>query len=133
MAIPAVRSKSEMWEDLIRAEVQGSAVQALSCVCNFVKAHADESFASVEKRLRVQGRVTHLFARSVEEQAREFGNMPEVVAVLDPRTFERRPYIVRVLMECYPDLAPKIQAFGANQAENLVRLKDAGIPVLRIV
>lgn len=132
MAVPAVRSKSEMWDDIIRAEARGDAVSSMSLVCNFVRAHADETFLSVERRLRAQNRQTHLFARSLEEQAGEFGPLPRGVAVVDPRTLEKRTYMVRVLLACYPDLAPKIRAFGANQAQNLERLKDAGISILKL-
>ncbi len=132
MAVPAVRSKSEMWSDILNAEAQGDAVCTLNQVCDFVRAHPDESFLSVERRLRAQNRQTHLFARSLEEQAREFGPLPRGAAVVDPRTFERRTYVVRVLLDCSPALALKIRAFGANQAQNLERLKDAGISLLRL-
>lgn len=132
MAVPAVRSKSEIWSDILNAEAQGDPVRTMTHVCDFLRAHPDESFFSVERRLRVQNRLTHLFARSLEEHAGEFGALPRGVAVLDPRTMEKRTYVVRVLLACYPDLAPKIRAFGANQAQNLERLKDAGISILKL-
>lgn len=132
MAIPAVRAKSELWDEILRAESKGNAVEVLMKVCDFVQSHADETFASVERRLRVQNRATHLFAQTEEERSKECGELPDAAVVVDPRTQEKRTYVVRVLLSTYTDLAPKIREFGANQAENLRRLGDAGIAVLKL-
>lgn len=132
MAIPAVRSKSEIWAEILEAESRGKAIEVLVKICDFVESHADETFASVERRLRVQNRPTHLFAHSEEERSKEFGELPEAAVVMDPRTQEKRTYVVRVLLNTDANLALKIREFGANQAENLKRLGDAGIPVLKL-
>lgn len=130
MAIPAVRAKSEIWAEILEAESRGKAVEVLMKVCDFVQSHADETFVSVERRLRVQNRPTHLVAQSEEERSKEFGELPDAAVVLDPRTHEKRTYIVRVLLSTDAELASKIRQFGANQAENLRRLGDAGLPVI---
>ncbi len=125
----AAISKSETWDRIVQAETTGNATNVLMAIKDHIYQHPDESFNTVERRLRVEGRVTHIFAETMEQRNREGRIGAGYFA--DVHTGAHCKFGVRILMRSYPNLWPVIAKLSANREENLERLKnDTGIPMV---
>lgn len=125
----AAISKSETWDRIGQAEMTGETTQVFMAIKDHVSSHNDESFYTVESRLRVEGRVTYVFAETREQRNSE-GRI-EADYFADIRTKAPCKYGIRVLMRSCPEHRPIIARFSVNPQENLEKLKkDTGIPTV---
>lgn len=125
----AAISKSETWDRIVQAELTGQATAVLMAIMDHVSRHNDESFNTVERRLRKQGRITHIFAETMEQRNLEGRIGADYFA--DVRTQAPCKYGIRVLMRSNPELWPIIARLSTNPQENLEKLKnDTGIPTV---
>ncbi len=107
------------WEDVVRADKTRDCLTVMQTIISFMKDHPDETFRSIEVRLRKERRFTYLVAEEKDK------NLPANIKVLDLKRNEC-PYQLFVTTRNKNLALAEKDKLVPNYQLNLERLEKTG-------